>query len=152
MVLSVPVQNFKSWLFITSLVSLSFISIGNNNEDINAIYFEVQNQLTNNLTSTINFRHDNIKYDYKVMKRFGVELKNIVFDTMIAAWLYESNEPSFKMDSISLKYLNYLCVSFKDVVPKGKLFSDVAKIEAVAYAAEDSDITFRLYKFFIPSG
>ncbi len=37
----------------------------NNNEDINAIYFEVQNQLTNNLTSTINFRHDNIKYDYK---------------------------------------------------------------------------------------
>jgi iron complex outermembrane receptor protein len=36
----------------------------NNDEDINAIYFEVQNQLTNNLTSTINFRHDNIKYDY----------------------------------------------------------------------------------------
>ncbi|MDC7238127.1 MAG: DNA polymerase I [Sphaerochaetaceae bacterium] len=90
----------------------------------------------------------NIKYDYKVMKCFGVELTKIVFDTMIAAWLYESNEPSFKMDSISLKYLNYLCVSFKDVVPKGKLFSDVPKIEAVAYAAEDSDITFRLYKFF----
>jgi DNA polymerase-1 len=90
----------------------------------------------------------NIKYDYKVMKRFGVELTKIVFDTMIAAWLYESNEPSFKMDSFSLKYLNYLCVSFKDVVPKGKLFSDVPKIEAVAYAAEDSDITFRLYKFF----
>ncbi len=90
----------------------------------------------------------NIKYDYKVMKGFGVELNKIVFDTMIAAWIYESNEPSFKMDSISLKYLNYLCVSYKDVVPKGKLFSDVPKIEAVAYAAEDSDITFRLYKFF----
>lgn len=90
----------------------------------------------------------NIKYDYKVMKRFGVELKNIVFDTMIAAWLHESSEPSFKMDAIALKYLNYLCVSFKDVVPKGKLFSDVEKTEAVAYAAEDSDITFRLYKFF----
>ncbi|MGD1818885.1 MAG: DNA polymerase I [Pleomorphochaeta sp.] len=90
----------------------------------------------------------NIKYDYKVMKRFGVELKNIVFDTMIAAWLYESNSPSFKMDSLALKYLNYLCVSFKDVVEKGKLFSDVEKSIAVAYAAEDSDITFRLYKFF----
>jgi DNA polymerase-1 len=82
------------------------------------------------------------------MKRFGVELKNIVFDTMIAAWLYESNSPSFKMDSLALKYLNYLCVSFKDVVEKGKLFSDVEKSIAVAYAAEDSDITFRLYKFF----
>lgn len=37
----------------------------NNDEDINAIYVELQNQLTNDLTSTINFRHDNIKYDYK---------------------------------------------------------------------------------------
>lgn len=90
----------------------------------------------------------NIKYDYKVLKRFGVELKNIVFDTMIAAWLHESSAHSFKMDTIALKYLNYLCVSFKDVVPKGKLFSDLGKTEAVAYAAEDSDITFRLYKFF----
>ncbi|MGD1823139.1 MAG: DNA polymerase I [Pleomorphochaeta sp.] len=90
----------------------------------------------------------NIKYDYKVMKRFGIELKNIVFDTMIAAWLYESNSPSFKMDNLALKYLNYLCVAYKDVVEKGKLFSDVEKSLAVAYAAEDSDITFRLYQFF----
>jgi len=90
----------------------------------------------------------NIKYDYKVMKRFGVEIKNIVFDTMIAAWLYDSSSPSFKMDNLALKYLNYLCVSYKDVVEKGKLFSDVEKSLAVAYAGEDSDITFRLYKFF----
>lgn len=90
----------------------------------------------------------NIKYDYKVMKRFGVSLNNMVFDTLIAAWLHESSSPSFKMDALSLKYLNYLCVSFKDVVAKGKLFSDIEKTEAVAYAAEDSDITFRLYKFF----
>ncbi len=90
----------------------------------------------------------NIKYDYKVMKNFGIELKNIIFDTMIAAWLYESDAPSYKMDALSLKYLNYLCVSFSEVVEKGKLFSDVEKAEAVAYAAEDSDITFRLYKFY----
>ena len=37
----------------------------NNKEDIDAIYFELQNQLTDNLTSTINYRHDSIKYDYK---------------------------------------------------------------------------------------
>jgi len=36
-----------------------------NNEDINALYIEVQNQLTDSLTSTLNFRHDTIKYDYK---------------------------------------------------------------------------------------
>lgn len=96
----------------------------------------------------INIIGHNIKYDYKVLKRFGVEIKNIYYDTMIAAWLYDSNSPSFKMDNLSLKYLNYLCVAYKDVVEKGKLFSDVEKSLAVAYAAEDSDITFRLYKFF----
>jgi len=90
----------------------------------------------------------NIKYDYKVMKRFKIELRNIVFDTMIAAWLYDSISPSYKMDKVALQYLNYLCIPFSDVVEKGKLFSDVEKAEAVAYAAEDSDITFRLYLLF----
>jgi len=37
----------------------------NNDEDINALYFELQNKLTNDLTSTINFRHDNLKYNYR---------------------------------------------------------------------------------------
>jgi len=52
-----------------------------NNEDINAIYFELQNQLTDSLTSTINFRHDNIKYDYK----------NYLDNTLNTAPSYEAN-------------------------------------------------------------
>jgi DNA polymerase-1 len=90
----------------------------------------------------------NIKYDYKILSRFGVKITNIVYDTMIAAWLYDSNIGVYNMDDLALRYLNYSTIEFKEVVPKGGLFSDIPLSDAVLYAAEDSDITFRLYKFF----
>lgn len=89
----------------------------------------------------------NIKYDYKVLSLMGVKIKNIVFDTMIAAWLYDSNIGQYNMDDLALRYLNYSTIAFSEVVPKGGIFSDLELDDAVAYAAEDSDITFRLYKF-----
>jgi DNA polymerase-1 len=90
----------------------------------------------------------NIKYDYKILSRFGVKLTNIVYDTMIAAWLYDSNVGIYNMDDLALRYLNYSTVEFNEVVPKGGQFSDLPLEDAVLYAAEDSDITFRLYKVF----
>lgn len=87
----------------------------------------------------------NIKYDYKVLKRWGVEIGNIYFDTMIAAWIIDSSLRSYSMDFLADYYLNYTTISFKDVVPKGGIFSDVNITEATDYAAEDADITYRLY-------
>ncbi len=87
----------------------------------------------------------NIKYDYKVLVRWGIELGNLYFDTMIAAWMIDAGSP-LNMDFLAERYLNYRTVHFKDVVPKGKLFSDVPLEEAVDYAAEDADITWRLYE------
>jgi DNA polymerase-1 len=52
------------------------------------------------------------------------------------------------MDDLALRYLNYSTIEFKEIVPKGGQFSDIELDDAVLYAAEDSDITFRLYKFF----
>ena len=89
----------------------------------------------------------NIKYDYKVLMNWGIEPKTLVFDTMVAAWLLDSTGV-FNMDYLSEKYLNYKTVHYTDVVPKGKLISDIPQSQAVFYGAEDSDITFRLYKLF----
>jgi DNA polymerase I len=87
----------------------------------------------------------NIKYDYKVLRRWGINPANLYFDTMIAAWMLDAGSP-VNMDFLAERYLAYKTVHFKDVVPKGGIFSDVPLEEAVDYAAEDADITWRLYE------
>ncbi|MCH3916975.1 MAG: DNA polymerase I [Spirochaetia bacterium] len=89
----------------------------------------------------------NIKYDYKVLKRFGVTIRTIAYDTLIAAWLLDSTANVYNMDALAAKYLHYQTVAFSDVVPDGGLFSDVPLESAVRYAAEDSDVTYRLYEY-----
>ena len=91
----------------------------------------------------------NIKYDYQVMKRWGVEIQNISFDTMVAAWLINSQLSSFSMDNLAEHYLDgYKTIHFKDIVEKGSTFDTVPLEQAGEYAAEDADVTFRLYELF----
>lgn len=87
----------------------------------------------------------NIKYDYKVLRRWGINPANLYFDTMIAAWMIDAGSP-LNMDFLAERYLAYKTVHFKDVVPKGGIFSDVPLEDAVDYAAEDADVTWRLYE------
>lgn len=89
----------------------------------------------------------NFKYDYKVLSNWGVPVKNVIFDTMIAAWLLDSTGV-FNMDYLADKYLGYKTVHYNDIVPKGKLLSDLDLDQVVFYGAEDADITFRLYRLF----
>lgn len=91
----------------------------------------------------------NIKYDYQICKRWGIKIENIAFDTMIAAWLLESNA-SYGMDSLAERFLSYRTIKFSDVVPKGSTFDKVPAEAALDYAAEDADITYRLYEVFRP--
>jgi len=91
----------------------------------------------------------NIKYDYQVMRQWGVKISNISFDTMAAAWLLDSQMGSFSMDNLAERFLGgYQTIHFKDIVEKGKTFDTVPIDQAVQYAAEDADITFRLYEIF----
>jgi DNA polymerase I len=87
----------------------------------------------------------NIKYDYQICRRWGITIENIAFDTMIAAWLVESNA-SYGMDSMAERYLHYKTITFSETVPKGGTFDMVPIDTAVDYAAEDADITYRLYE------
>ncbi len=96
----------------------------------------------------INLVGQNLKYDYKVMKRWGIEFSGIGFDTMVAAWLLDIQGNVFGMDALALRYLGVETIHFADIVPKGETFDKAPFEEAVKYAAEDADITFRLYRLF----
>ena len=89
----------------------------------------------------------NFKYDMKVLRRAGVILGGAWFDTMIAAWILDASSP-VGMDALADRYLGVKTVKFKDVVSKGSTFADVPLEQAVDYAAEDADITWRLYELF----
>jgi DNA polymerase-1 len=89
----------------------------------------------------------NFKYDYKVLCQWGIVPANLVFDTMVAAWLLDSTS-TFNMDFLAEKYLDYKTVHYTDIVPKGSQLSDIALDQAVFYGAEDAEITFRLYRLF----
>ncbi len=90
----------------------------------------------------------NIKFDYKVMKRQGITVKP-GFDTMLAAWLLDSDSP-VNMDFLATRYLDHTTISFKDLVPKGLTIDQVELDKVSTYACEDADITWQLYAHLHP--
>ena len=89
----------------------------------------------------------NVKYDMLVLKNYGIEVKGILYDTMLAHYLIEP-EGKHGMDWLAQQYLNYKPVSITELIgKKGKNqgnMRDVDEDEVTAYAAEDADITLRL--------
>ena len=94
----------------------------------------------------------NIKYDALILKRFGVELQGVEFDTMIAAHLLNPNARSYKLDNLSLAHLNYKMVPIKDLIGTGKnqITMDQVTLEDISfYAAEDADVVIELTEIFM---
>lgn len=89
----------------------------------------------------------NIKYDILVMKKYGINLENVGFDTMIAAYVLRP-ESSYRMDDLSESYLNYHCITISELVDtkSGKITMDKVPYQSASdYASEDADVTLRLY-------
>ena len=89
----------------------------------------------------------NIKFDYIVMRNYGIEIQNIFFDSLIAAYVL-SPEGRHDMDTLSEKYLSYKPISIEELIGKGKtqITMDKVKIDTVSeYAAEDADVTLQLF-------
>jgi len=94
----------------------------------------------------------NIKYDALIMKRYGINLNGIAFDTMIAAHLISPNVRSYKLDNLSLAHLNYKMVPIQDLIGLGKnqITMDQVTLEDVSfYAAEDADVVIELTGIFL---
>ena len=90
----------------------------------------------------------NIKYDFIILKKYGVEL-NSVEDTMLLSYTLDAGNNRHNMDTLSELHLNHKTISYKDLVGSGKKqlkFSEVDIDKATEYAAEDADVTLRLYE------
>lgn len=89
----------------------------------------------------------NIKYDALVLKRHGIEIKGVRFDTMIASYVINPGIRQHNLDYLAQHYLNHKMIKYEDVVGKGKgqiNFSEVHLKQAKEYSCEDADITLRL--------
>lgn len=144
-----------------SLVGMSFsyrenqgfyIPVGHDNKegydqpDINEILKIVRPVLENPKIAKIG---QNIKYDYIVLAKYGIKIKGIAFDTMIASYLVNPSRRGHSLDSIAMDLLNHKTIKYEDVTGKGKNqkgFQEIPIEEAVNYACEDADITFMAYK------
>ena len=92
----------------------------------------------------------NIKFDFILLFRHGV-IMNSIEDTMLMSYVLDAGKNRHNMDTLSEIHLNHKTIAFKDIVGTGKKeinFSDVDLEKAKDYAAEDADVTFRLYKKF----
>lgn len=101
-------------------------------------------------STTIGKLGHNIKYDYEIFKRNGVELKHIVFDTMIAAFLINPIGRAQNLSELAYNELGISMIDIEELIgAKGKhqlTFNTVPVADATQYAAEDADIALRLYK------
>ena len=90
----------------------------------------------------------NLKYDASIVARYGIEMRGIKHDTMLASYVYNSVGGKHDMDSLALRFLQHSCISFESVAGKGKnqlTFNQIDLEQAAPYAAEDADVTLRLH-------
>nr|MBL0731925.1 DNA polymerase I [Desulfobacterales bacterium] len=93
----------------------------------------------------------NIKYDWIVLARHGVNLAGVAFDTMLASYLLNPSKRAHSLDQIALDFLDHKTISYADVIKNAKDggssgFASVPLEEGVAYACEDADITFMAWE------
>lgn len=94
----------------------------------------------------------NLKYDMLVLKNEGVEISPIE-DTMVLSFVLDGSKHRHGLDELSKLYLDHTPIAFKDVVGTGKnqkTFDYVDIDQATQYAAEDADLTMRLYNILKP--
>ncbi len=95
----------------------------------------------------------NIKYDWMVLARHGINLDGVMSDTMVASYLINPSKRAHGLDQIALDFLDHKTISYKEVTGKGKKitgFSEVPLERAVPYACEDADITLMAYNVLMP--
>ena len=89
----------------------------------------------------------NIKYDYEVLRRYGIEVRGPMFDTMLAHYIVQP-ELHHNMDYMAETLLGYQTIHIDQLIgPRGKgqrSMRDLQPQEVYEYAAEDADVTLRL--------
>jgi DNA polymerase-1 len=133
-----------------------YIPLGHLNKEDSEINKQLSTELVlkeiKNLLESKNIRKvgHNIKFDYRILRKYGIEL-NYIEDTMLLSYILDSGLHRHGMDLLSELHLDHKTISFKEVAGTGKsqiTFDQVHIDKASEYAAEDADITYRLYQLF----
>ncbi len=94
----------------------------------------------------------NVKYDWLVLARHGIEVRPFD-DTMLISYVLDAGKGSHGMDELARRHLGHQPITFADVAGTGRqkiTFDRVALDKATAYAAEDADVTLRLWRLMKP--
>jgi DNA polymerase-1 len=97
--------------------------------------------------------HD-IKHDWQVLRRAGVELAGVTFDTMLASFLLDPGRRSHAIDNLCLEHLGRTMKTYQDVVGKGRTeipFAEVGVLAAADYCGADSATVLALHDIFAPA-
>lgn len=90
----------------------------------------------------------NMKFDFRVIKNVGVNVKNVYFDTMVASYLFNPGSRQHGLDALVFNELGFEKISKDDLLGTGKdkiTFAEVLLEKIYLYSAEDADFTHRLY-------
>jgi DNA polymerase-1 len=89
----------------------------------------------------------NIKYDILVMRNAGIDVRGVVLDSLVAAFLLDASRMQYGIDRLGLDLLNFRKVATVELLGKGKTQTTMDKVDLpriAAYASEDADIAWRL--------
>lgn len=92
-----------------------------------------------------------MKYDAHVLNNHGIHLAGWAFDTMLGSYVLNPTATRHNMDDLAQYYLDYTTTTFEQIAGKGAkqlTFNQIELEKAAPYAAEDADITWRLYEYF----
>jgi DNA polymerase I len=95
----------------------------------------------------------NAKYDVLVLRRTGVQLRGLDFDTMLASYLLDPGRRSHGLDVLALEFLDHSMMTYADLCGKGKsaIAFDECSVEAACkYSCEEADMTLQLRELFEP--
>lgn len=95
----------------------------------------------------------NLKYDFIILKKEGIDVLGISFDTMIASYLLDPSRRGHALDDLAEAYLNHRMIPIRDLIGSGRSqinFSAVPINKASEYSCEDADVTFRIAEMLGP--
>ena len=95
----------------------------------------------------------NAKYDVLVLRRGGVNLRGLDFDTMLASYVLDPGRRSHGLDVLALEFLDHSMMSYADLCGKGRLairFDQCSVESARDYSCEDADMSLRMREIFEP--
>ena len=88
----------------------------------------------------------NYKYDWLVLQQAGLQMRGVVFDPMLASYVLNPSRNVHGLDALALDHLGHTMITYKEVVGNEPGFDGVELERATEYAAEDADVTLRLWE------